>query len=92
MGTEMFREIVQMWQWENERILGLFLLFPQWSMSNFIVKSKNGAVGEEINMRIKTLKESMTIISLGSKGLILGEGWLYCIEIFFFFFLAESQY
>ena len=28
-GTEMFREIVQMWQWENERILGLFLLFPQ---------------------------------------------------------------
>ena len=34
------------------------------------MKSKNGAVGEEINMRIKTLKESMTIISLGSKGLI----------------------
>ena len=34
------------------------------------MKSKNGAVGEEINMRIKTLKESMTIISLRSKGLI----------------------
>ena len=55
------------------------------------MKSKNAAAGEEINMRIKTLKESMTIISLGSKGLICRRRVIVLSRNLFFFFLAASQ-
>ena len=50
------------------------------------MKSKNGVAGEEINMRRKTLKESITIISLGSKGLICRRRVIVLSRNLFFFF------
>ena len=54
------------------------------------MKSKNAAAGEEINMRIKTLKESMTIISLGSKGLICRRRVIVLSRNLFFFWLHHN--
>ena len=55
------------------------------------MKSKNGVAGEEINMRRKTLKESITIISLGSKGLICRRRRVIVLSRNLFCFLAASQ-